>query len=65
MKRYYDVVNIVFLHSERVYGTTEKMGLYASKIKYQKDGVEYEEVFDNEDFTVMDEIIFEHIEEEN
>lgn len=41
------------------------MGLYASKIKYQKDGVEYEEVFDNEDFTVMDEIIFEHIEEEN
>lgn len=65
MKRYYDVVNIVFLHTERVYGTTETMGLYASKIKYKKDGIEYEEVFDNEDFTVMDEIIFEHIEEEN
>lgn len=65
MKKYYDVVNIVFLHAERVYGSTESIGLYASKIKYIKDGVEVEELFNNEDFTVMDEIVFEHVEEDN
>lgn len=65
MKRYYENINIVFLHSERVYGSCDSLGVYASKIKYEKDGIEYEEVFDNEDFTVMDEIMFEHIEEEN
>lgn len=64
MKRYYDVVNIVFLHSERIYGSTESIGLYASKIKYIKDGVEVEEMINNEDFTVMDEIVFEHVEED-
>jgi hypothetical protein len=65
VKEYYDIVNVVFIHSERLYGTVESLGLYASKIKYQKDGIEYEEVFDNEEFTVMEEIVFEHVEEEN
>lgn len=63
MKEYYDIVNIVFIHEERVYGTVETLGLYASKVKYQKDGIEYEEVLDNEDFTVMEELVFEHVEE--
>lgn len=64
MKKYYDVVNIVFIHAERAYGSTESLGLYASKIKYVKDGVEVEEMINNEDFTVMDEIVFEHVEED-
>lgn len=63
MKEYYDIVSIVFIHEERVYGTVETLGLYASKVKYQKDGIEYEEVLDNEDFTVMEELVFEHVEE--
>jgi len=64
VKRYYDTVNVVFLHHERTYGITESLGLYATKIKYRnKDGEEVEETFSNEDFTVMDEITFEHTEE--
>jgi hypothetical protein len=65
VKKYYDTVSVVFLHHERIYGTTESLGLYATKIKYMKDGKQVEETFSNEDFTVMDEIVFEHIEEEN
>lgn len=53
----------MFIHEERVYGTVETLGLYASKVKYQKDGIEYEEVLDNDEFTVMEEIVFEHVEE--
>jgi hypothetical protein len=65
VKRYYEVVNVVFIHSERTYGTVESLGLYASKVKYIKNGVEVEEVLENDDFTIMDEIVFEHIEEDN
>ena len=63
MREYYEVIKIVFIHSERVYGSVESLGLYASKVKYQKDGIEIEEVLENDEFTVMDEIVFEHIEE--
>ncbi len=63
VKEYYDIVNIVFIHGERAYGTVETLGLYASKVKYHKDGIEYEEVLDNDEFTVMEEIVFEHVEE--
>ena len=31
--------------------------------KYQKDGIEYEETLENEEFSVMNEIVFDHIEE--
>jgi hypothetical protein len=41
------------------------LGLYASKVKYQKDGIEIEEVLENDEFTIMDEIVFEHVEESN
>lgn len=63
MREYYEVIKIVFIHSERLYGSVENLGLYASKVKYQKDGIEIEEVLENDEFTVMDEIIFEHVEE--
>lgn len=65
MKEYYETVSIAFIHSERVYGTVDNLGLYASKVRYQKDGVEHEEVLDNDEFTIMNEIVFEHVEEEN
>lgn len=66
MEKQYDIVNIVFLHGLGVYGTIENMGAFASIVKYKKDDVESEELFDNEDFSIMDEIVFEHIiEEEN
>ena len=59
------VIKIVFIHAERVYGSVESLGLYASKVKYQKDGIEIEEVLENDEFTIMDEIVFEHVEESN
>lgn len=65
MKKYYEVVSVVFLHQERLYGTIESLGTYASKVKYEKDGKEIEELLENDEFTVMDEIVFEHIEEDN
>jgi hypothetical protein len=65
VKRYYETVNVVFIHSERTHGTVEYLGLYASKVRYKKGDVEVEEVLENDDFTIMDEIVFEHIEEDN
>ena len=65
MREYYEVINIVFIHEERLWGTCDSLGLYASKIKYQKDGIEIEEVLENDEFTIMDEIVFEHVEESN
>ena len=65
MREYYEVIKIVFIHAERTYGSVENLGLYASKVKYQKDGIEIEEVLENDEFTVMDEIVFEHVEESN
>ena len=65
MKEYYDRVIIVYLHEEGVNGTIDKLGAFASLVKYKdKSGVEHEETLDNEDFTIVDEIVFEHIEEE-
>lgn len=65
MREYYETINIVFIHELRLWGTCDSLGLYASKIKYQKDGIEYEETLDNEEFTVMEEIVIEHQEEDN
>lgn len=63
MKEYYDVVHIVYIHSEKCYGSVEKLGAYASMVRYKKDDEEVEELMENEDFTIMEEIIFKHIEE--
>lgn len=65
MKEYYDIVNVVFIHSVGVYGTVEVLGAFASKVKYEKDGIEYEELMDNDEFSIIHEIVFTHIEEEN
>lgn len=65
MKEYYDIVYIVFIHSENIHGTVEKFGAYASLVKYEKDGLDIEEMLENEEFTVVDEIVHQHIEESN
>ena len=64
MKEYYDRVLIVFIHDLGLYGSTEKLGAFASVVKYKKDEVEYEELIDNADFSIMDELVFTHVEED-
>jgi hypothetical protein len=56
---------IVFIHELGIFGTIDKLGAFASLVKYTEDEIDHEEVMDNEDFSIMDEIVFEHIEEEN
>lgn len=65
VREYFEVINIVYIYSEEVHGTVESLGAYASVVKYKKDGFEYEELLDNEDFVIMDEIVIQHFEEEN
>jgi len=65
VREYYDTIYIVFIHSESCYGTVEKLGAFASMVKYNVDGHEIEELFENEDFTIVDEIVHQHIEESN
>ena len=62
-KEYYDRIAVVIIHEEQCYGTVETLGVYGSVVKYTKDGVEKEELLDNQDFTIIDEIVFEHVEE--
>jgi hypothetical protein len=47
-----------------VFGTIDKLGAFASTVKYKKNDVEQEVILENEDFVIVDEIVFEHIEEE-
>jgi len=63
VKEYYDRLSVVFIHEEGVYGTVEKLGAFASLVKYQKDGMEYEVILENEEFAIVDEIVFHHVEE--
>jgi len=63
VREYYDTVHVVFIHEESCHGTVEQLGAWASIVKYSKDGMEYNELMDNEDFSIIDEISFKHIEE--
>lgn len=65
MKEYYDRVVIAFIHELGVFGSIDKLGAFASIVRYEKNGEEVEEMMNNEDFSIMDEIVFEHVEEEN
>lgn len=65
MKEYYDRVTIVYIHDENVYGTVEKMGAFASEVKYQKDDVDHVVLIENDEFAIVEEIVFQHFEEEN
>jgi hypothetical protein len=64
VKESYDVINVVFIHEEKTFGTVESLGAFASVVKYEKDGLEIEELLENEDFAIVDEIVFTHIQEE-
>lgn len=63
MKEYYDRVAVAYIFDEHTYGTVEKLGVYASVVKYTKDNIDVEETLNNEDFVIVDEIVFEHVEE--
>jgi len=63
VKERYDVIHVVFIHTVGCYGSIEKLGAYASVVRYTKHGVEFEELFENEDFTILDEIVHQHVEE--
>ena len=65
MKEYSDVIYIVWLHDEQCYGMLEKLGAFASVISYTIENEDYEELVENENFTIMEEIVHKHIEEEN
>lgn len=65
MKRYYEIISIVFIHEKNVYGTCENLGAFASMVKYTKDGIEHEVLLENDEFTITDEIVFDHVEESN
>lgn len=65
MREYSDVIYIVWLHDEQCHGMLEKLGAYASMVKYNIDGEEYEELVENENFTIVDEIVHQHVEESN
>jgi hypothetical protein len=43
----------------------EKLGAYASMVSFTIDGEEYEELIENENFTIVDEIVHQHVEESN
>jgi hypothetical protein len=65
VKEYYDTTYIVFIHSEQCGGVVEKLGAWASIVRYTKDGIEHNELMENEEFTIIDEIVFRHIEGSN
>lgn len=45
----------VYVPSERVFGTIKKMGAFASMVSYEKDGIQYEELLENEDILFLGE----------
>jgi len=58
-------VYIVWIHDEQCYGMLENLGAYASVVKFRVDGEEVEELIENENFTIVDEIVHQHVEESN
>lgn len=65
MQEYYEIINVVYIYDEKTYGTVDKLGAFASVVKYNKDGIDYEELLENSDFAIVDEIVFHHVEEDN
>lgn len=50
-----DKVLNVYIQSEQVYGTVERMGAFASVVKYEIDGIQYEELLENDDLLFLGE----------
>lgn len=45
----------VYIQSEKVYGTVKSMGAFASMVKYVIDGIQYEELLENDDLLFIGE----------
>jgi hypothetical protein len=54
---------IVFIPDEGVYGEMVSYGLYASRVRYEIGGVQYDIIMLNEDFEIIEEANVEEIEE--
>jgi len=65
VKESYEVVSIVWIHSLKVYGAVEKLGAFASLVRFKRDEVEVEEMLENDEFSVIDEIVFTKVEDFN
>jgi hypothetical protein len=65
VREYYDRIAIAYINDLNIYGTVEKLGVYASVVKYRLEDKDIEETLNNEDFVIVDEIVFEHVEEDN
>jgi len=65
VQEYYDIINVVYILDEKVYGTVDQLGAFASVVKYQKEGIDYEVLLENDEFAIVDEIVFHHVEEDN
>jgi len=61
VKESYEVVSIVWIHSLKVYGA----GAFASLVRFKRDEVEVEEMLENDEFSVIDEIVFTKVEDFN
>jgi hypothetical protein len=63
VKEFYDRILIVYIPEENIHGTVEKLGAFASNVKYTKNEIDHEELLGNEEVIIMDEIVFTHTEE--
>lgn len=45
----------VYIQSEQTYGTVKKMGAFASMVKYEINGIQYEELLENDDLLFLGE----------
>jgi hypothetical protein len=50
--------DIVYIHSEDVYGEIVSYGAYISRVRYTKDKTLFEIYVENEDFDIVQEIIY-------
>lgn len=55
---------IVMLRDEGVMGVLVEEGAHVSTVKYFMGGIEYVEIIENDEFVVIDNILFEYIDED-
>jgi hypothetical protein len=55
-----DETAIVLLREEGVYAIVKSWGAHASRLSYCYEGIEFDELRENEDFVVIDNIIFKY-----
>ena len=59
-----EVYPIAYIFSEKVTGVVEEEGAYASLLSYRSNGFEYEAWLENDDFVVLHEVAFVHIDDD-